>query len=119
MDSSPRKQKSRQAGHSPLLIRSPLGFVARCALLQHVDEMTAGTRHACMLASHDVFCLNGMAIDLFAGLVIGTKRRALEGNSGKHPAGTRVTQDLGSHPSVSTCGSIASFRASGNGSIRA
>src|ERR1700720_4049667 len=72
-----------------------------------------------MFASHDVFRLDGMTIDLFAGLVIGTKSRAFEGNSGKHSAGTRIAEDLGSHPGISICGSIASFGASGNRSIRA
>src|SRR6266852_9715952 len=81
--------------------------------------MTAGAGHARMFASHDVFCLNGTAIDLFAGLIVRTKRRTLEGNSSKHSAGTRVAEDLGSHPGISICGSIASFGASGNRSIRA
>src|SRR5258708_39561695 len=70
-----------------------------------------------MFASDDFFCRNGVAIDLFAGLVVRTKRRALEGNSGTQTAGTRVAQDLGSHPSVGICGSITSFGVSGNGSI--
>src|SRR6266852_24525 len=79
--------------------------------------MTACFGHAHRFTSHDFLCLDGMTIDLFAGLVIGAKRGALEGDAGKHTAGTRVAENLGAHPSVGICGSITSFGPSGNGSI--
>src|SRR6202165_4334173 len=81
--------------------------------------MTACTRHAHIFASYDILCLDGMAIDLLACLVVRTKRRAFKRNTGKQTAGTRVAKDLGSHPSVGICGSITSFGACGNGSISA
>src|ERR1700726_4891411 len=79
--------------------------------------MTACRWDVSLLASHDVFRLYGVAIYLFACLVIRTKRGALQGKSGKYTTRTRIAEDLCSHPSVCICGSITAFGTACNGSI--
>src|SRR5258708_24019300 len=81
--------------------------------------MTPCFGHAHRCASHDVLRFDGMSIHLLAGFIVGTKRGALEENPGKHAAGTRVADDLGSFPSVGIRGSITSFGFCGDSSIRA
>src|SRR6201981_276590 len=58
-----------------------------------------------------------MAIDLFAGFVVGANRGAFKRDAGKQATGTRVAEDLGSHPSVRICGSVTSFGSTGNRNI--
>ena len=67
-------KRSRQAGHDELLIRRSLGFVVRRALLQNVDQVAASFRYASLFTSHDVFCLDRMAINVCARVIVGTKR---------------------------------------------
>src|ERR1700746_2706591 len=82
------RERSRQGHSVQLAVRSALRLVNRGAVLQDVDEMTARTGHACVFASHDIFCLNRVAIYVFAGVVVRTNRGAFEGNSGKYAART-------------------------------
>src|ERR1700687_5238991 len=81
--------------------------------------MSARFWHACLFTSHDLLGLDGVAIDLFAGLVVRTKRCARQGDARKQSAGTRVAQDLGSPPRVCIWGSIQTPGTTVNGSIRA
>jgi hypothetical protein len=74
---------SRQAAHAQLLIRRPLGFVVRRALLQNVDEVAACFGYAGLFTSHNVLCLDWMAINVCAGLIVGANRGTFQGNSGK------------------------------------
>src|SRR6202790_401237 len=79
--------------------------------------MAACRRHSGMLASHDLFCLDGMAIDISAGVVVGTNRGAFQGDSCKHATRTRVAKDLGAHPSIRIRGRVTPLGSTGNGSI--
>ena len=60
-----------------MLIRSGfLRFVVRRALLEDIDKVTTRCRHDHVFASDDFLGFDGAAIDLFAGIVIGTKGSA-------------------------------------------
>src|SRR6202140_5828283 len=89
-----------------LLIRSSvLRFVARRPLFQNRHKVTSRRGYGNMLASDDVLCLHGMSIDLFICVIVRTKGCALEGDSGKQTARTRVAEDLSAHPGVCIRGS--------------
>src|SRR5580693_8173761 len=96
----PGRRGSRQGHSVRLAVRSALGLVNRGAVLQDIDEMTARTGYACVFASYDLFCLNRVAIYVFAGVVVRTHRGAFEGNSCKHAARARIAKDLSTHPGV-------------------
>src|ERR1700689_4757853 len=81
--------------------------------------MAAGAGQPHVVTSYYFFCLDGTAVDVCASVIVGTDRGAFEGFSRKYPAGTRVAEDLGAHPSVGIGGSVTSFGSAGNGSIGA
>jgi hypothetical protein len=61
-----------------LLIRRSRGFIARCALLQNVHQVAASFGYAGLFTSHDVLCLDWMAINVCACVIVRTKRGTLE-----------------------------------------
>jgi hypothetical protein len=55
-----------------------LRFVAGCALVENLDEVTAGLRHAGMFATDNLTSLHGVAIYVCAGFIVGANGRAFE-----------------------------------------
>jgi len=52
----------------------------RCAvrLSASIKKISAGRGHAHLFTSYDVLCLDGMAINVWACIIVGTKRGTLE-----------------------------------------
>src|SRR4029077_9783257 len=86
---APRNQPSEdpqlaELSHIPacsslqLTIRSPLGFVMRCAFLQGINKIPASRGHAHLFTSYDVLGLDGMAVNICARFIVGTKRGTFE-----------------------------------------
>ena len=61
-----------------LSLRGLLRFILWCALLQHANEMAPGSRHRRFPTQYDVFGCDLAAVDLFAGIIVGTERGAFE-----------------------------------------
>src|SRR5271154_6732067 len=81
--------------------------------------MTPSHRHVHVFAAHDIRSFHGVAIYIGAGVVIGAKSRALEGDSRKQTARTRVAKDFGAHPGVGIRRGVAAFWSTGDRSVGA
>src|SRR5580692_8094916 len=117
----PKKKRSTKLKCSAgtELIGGALRFVDWRMLLENVDEMAAGFRHADMFATNDFAGLHGVTVDVAAGIIVRTNGGAFEGNSREKSLGTRVAEYLSAHPSVGIRGCGASLGTCGNGSIAA